>query len=224
MKPLTVFRRQDCIITALCGLLLLVSCGDDKPEKSRSSTDDKATQGAIRFGIVYAIVDGDTFVLSSGKSVRIDAIDTPESGEPFYDKATEYLEELILGKKVILHLVGPGFDRYGRILAEVYVDSVNVGLSMLRTGMGWLYLFPDNAYLKDKYLPALLHARKSKIGIWSLPEPVAENYYVNVKGSYRFHRPLCFHLKNVEESKLQIIKSRKEAFALGFSPCRNCDP
>lgn len=224
MKSLMVFKRQRCFITALCSLLLLVSCGDDKSEKTKRSAENRVAHGSIRFGTVDAVVDGDTFVLSSKKSVRINVVDTPESGEPFYDEATEYLEELVLGKEVILHLVGPGFDRYGRILAEVYVDSINVGLSILKAGMGWLYLFPDNVYLKDKYLPAFLRARQSKLGVWSLPEPVAENYYINVKGSYRFHRPLCFHLKNVEKSKLQIIKSRKEAFALGFSPCRGCNP
>lgn len=224
MKSLTALKKNSCSITVFCCLLLLANCGDDKSEKSKQSSDNKTSQESTRFGTVISIVDGDTFVLSSGRSVRIDAIDTPESGEAFYDEAREYLTELVFGKKVVLHLVGPGLDRYGRILAEVYVDSINVGLSILKKGMGLLYLFPDNAYLKAKYLPVLLQAQQKKSGIWSLPEPVAEEFYINVRGSYRFHRPLCYHLKNVDRSKMQIIRSREEAFALGLSPCRNCNP
>jgi len=224
MKSLTAFKKYSCSIAVFCCLLLLTNCGDDKSEESKQSSDNKTSQESIRFGTVISIVDGDTFVLSSGKSVRISAVNTPESGELFYDEAKEYLSGLVLGKKVVLHLVGPGLDRYGRILAEVYVDSVNVGLSILKMGMGLLYLFPDNAYLKDKYLPVLLQAQQKKSGIWSLPEPAAEEFYINIKGSYRFHRPLCYHLKDVDRGKMQIIRSRKEAFALGLSPCRSCKP
>ena len=56
------------------------------------------------------------------------------------------------------------------------------------------------------------------------PEPVAEEYYVNIDGSFRFHRPLCFTLKKTNPEKLRRIKTRKQALLQGFSPCRNCRP
>ena len=151
-------------------------------------------------------------------------IDTPESGEPFYEEASLYLANLILNKEVSLKPVGSGFDRYGRIIAEAFVDSTNVSQSILGSGLAVIYLFKNNAYLKDKYLPFQIEAMEKKIGVWSLPEPVPEKYYINLKGSYRFHRPLCSHLKKTDPNKFQIIKSREQALKMGLSPCRNCRP
>ncbi|MCD6162361.1 MAG: thermonuclease family protein [candidate division Zixibacteria bacterium] len=194
--------------------LLVPSCGKEK------SKDEKT----ISTKIAVTVYDGDTFTLSSGKKVRIAMIDTPEKGEPFCDEATQYLSDLVLGKEVSLKPIGKGIDRYGRTLAEVYVDSANVSQLMLKAGLAVLYLFKDNAYLKDEYLQYQIYAYENKIGIWSLPEPVAEEYYINIKGSYRFHRPLCFHLKKVDISKIRRIATRAEAIKQGLSPCRNCRP
>jgi len=110
------------------------------------------------------------------------------------------------------------------MLAEVYVDSVNIGRSLLSAGLALVYQYPDNKYLIDNYLPYQIEAIEKKIGIWSLPEPVAEEYYVNIDGSFRFHRPLCFTLKKTNPEKLRRIKTRKQALLQGFSPCRNCRP
>jgi endonuclease YncB( thermonuclease family) len=191
-----------------------LSCARKKSSEEQKRAGDR----------VSTVIDGDTFVLTSNQTVRIAMIDTPEAGEPYYEEASVMLARLILGRQITLEPVGPGLDRYHRILAEVFIDSLSVARVMLDSGLAMLYLFRDNEYLKDRYLPYQIRALERKVGIWSLPEPVSEDYYLRVRGSYRFHRPLCFHLKHTDPDKLVIITSRQEALKAGLSPCRSCKP
>jgi micrococcal nuclease len=194
--------------------LVLVACGGEQKPETRASVADT----------VMAVIDGDTFVLSSGKTVRIAMIDTPEEGQPFCDSATAVLAALILGRAVRLSPIGKNEDRYGRLLAEVFVDTLNVGASLMRAGLAGLYLYSDNVRLKPKYLPLQIQAINKASGIWSLPEPEPEDYYVRIIGSYRFHRPLCMNLKRADSGRMRLIRSRRQALLEGYSPCRNCKP
>jgi micrococcal nuclease len=195
-------------------LLILVACGGEQKPKPGPAVADTA----------MAVIDGDTFVLSSGKTVRIAMIDTPEEGQPFCDSASEVLAALILGRAVRLASIGKNEDRYGRLLAEVFVDTLNVGAALMRAGLARLYLYSDNVRLKPRYLPLQIQAINEASGIWSLPEPEPEDYYVRVVGSYRFHRPLCMNLKRVDSGRMRLIRSRRQALLEGYSPCRNCKP
>jgi hypothetical protein len=75
-------------------------------------------------------------------------------------------------------------------LAEIFVDSINVGISVLARDLGVLYLYQENLLLIEIYLPIQQRALQEKIDIWSLPDPEPEDYYISLMGSYRFHRPL----------------------------------
>lgn len=199
---------------------LLSGCGQDKREEKKPEV---STSEAAKV-VVAEVYDGDTFRMSDGKKVRIVGIDTPETGERFHDEARDYLAGLIFEREVVLKPLSAGSDRYGRILAEVYLDTINVGLAMIRRGYAQLYLFDDDHFLKDKYLPFLKEAIGQKKGIWSLKAPKTEDYYISIKGSYRFHRPLCPSIKEANPKNLRRIKTRQEAIEQGLSPCRNCRP
>ena len=174
--------------------------------------------------MVVQVIDGDTFAMRSGKKVRIVGIDTPEIGQKFHDEARDYLIALIQNKEVFLKVNPDSLDRYGRLLAEVFIDTLNVGLAILRAGLAELYIFNSDRYFIEKYLSVQKYATEHHLGIWSLPPPKKEDYYFNIRGSHRFHRPLCQNLKNTEPHKLIKIKTRNEALELGLSPCRNCRP
>jgi len=173
--------------------------------------------------VVEWIIDGDTFIMSDGSKIRISGIDTPEQGESLCAAAGAFLSDLILNKQVTIKRLAGG-DRYGRLLAEVFVDTIDVGARILRAGLGYLYLFDDNVYLRDRYLKMQISAMDEHRGIWSLPPPQAEDFYCQVKGSFRFHRPLCTSIKNVQRRKMKTFKNRDEALRRGLSPCRNCKP
>lgn len=69
-------------------------------------------------GIVTKIEDGDTFVLKNGVSVRMLGINAPEGNS----SASAYLEKNLLGKKVFLEYDRYEDDKFGRILAWVWID------------------------------------------------------------------------------------------------------
>ena len=118
-------RRRLAFILAWALILPAVfSCSEKKPRESNPPVKR----------VVVTVYDGDTFVLSSGEKVRLSMIDAPETGQPYAAEAAQYLSQLVLGRKVRLKFTGSGHDRYGRILAEVYIDSINVAISLLKKG------------------------------------------------------------------------------------------
>ena len=78
---------------------------------------------SISENTVVNVIDGDTFTLFSGDKVRLLCIDTPEVGQDKYEEAKNFLNDLILGKEVILKNGNDDMDKYGRLLRYVYVSE-----------------------------------------------------------------------------------------------------
>ncbi|WP_132188423.1 MULTISPECIES: thermonuclease family protein [Kribbella] len=86
-------------------------------------------------------MDGDTIKVSSGQTVRLIGIDTPERGQCGYEKAREHLQVLLAGDPVLLIAVPnrDDKDRYGRLLRYVIVPSLadeDAGLNQIQSGLG----------------------------------------------------------------------------------------
>jgi len=118
---------------------------------------------------VIAISDGDTLkVLTLKKKqikIRLAEIDTPEREQPWGNRAKQALFDLTFQKMVTVHPVTT--DRYGRTVAHILVDGLNVNREMVKTGNAWVY----RQYLKDTSLLDLeAEARQAKRGLWRLPE------------------------------------------------------
>jgi endonuclease YncB( thermonuclease family) len=59
--------------------------------------------------------------------------------------------------------------RYGRIVAWVFFEEINISKALLRAGLAWHY----RQYSNDSLLTALeMEARAAKKGLWSEPYPV----------------------------------------------------
>jgi endonuclease YncB( thermonuclease family) len=128
---------------------------------------------------VVRVYDGDT-VKAVGHDieikVRLVGIDAPETskrklepGQPFGRKAEKYLAQLVLNKTV--DIKGYGSDRYGRILAEIYIDDKNINLEMVKTGYAEVYSgSPPRGLYMNEYKKAEDGARNSGQGIWSQGE------------------------------------------------------
>ena len=180
---------------------------------------------ADRF-VVARVIDGDTFELAGGDRVRMLGIDTPERGEPYYDRATEFVDSLVLGRPVKIEYADRRRDNYGRLLGYVYVDSIFVNKAILDNGLGYLYLFKDNETTRPE-VKELLTAQRSALshglGIWSVAHD-PESRYIQVDGSFRFHRPGCRSVRDLKPGHYREFSNREEALAEGLSPCRNCKP
>ena len=90
------------------------------------------------------VVDGDT-IQFNGMPIRLLQIDTPETWSPRCQQelelgmaATKRLEELLDGHEVTYQATG--YDRFGRLLARVYADGVDVSEVLLREGHALPYL------------------------------------------------------------------------------------
>jgi endonuclease YncB( thermonuclease family) len=119
-------------------------------------------------GRVVKVMDGDTIDVLVGQQtrrVRLFGIDTPERGQPWYQKSKRALSRRVFGKEVRVNDVDT--DRYGRTVGEVYADNVCVGCELVREGNAWVY----RRYTDDPVLYQLeAEARTAQRGIWGLPE------------------------------------------------------
>lgn len=92
---------------------------------------------------VTCVVDGDTFWLA-GEKIRIEGYDSPEMGEPKCARpaagaveARSALARLLNSGEVSLDR--SGHDKYGRTLARVSVDGVDITRLMIGAGHGRRY-------------------------------------------------------------------------------------
>jgi len=73
-------------------------------------------------GVVRDVYDGDTFRLQSGVEVRLIGIDAPNRGEQNHDAARTRLTGFVDGERVYLEYDRYQDDKYGRVLAWVWID------------------------------------------------------------------------------------------------------
>ncbi|WP_419187813.1 thermonuclease family protein [Stieleria bergensis] len=118
------------------------------------------------------VIDGDTIEVLSPEfaktRIRINGIDAPERGQPFSNVSKTTLIGLLRLDTVQYEKTGT--DRYGRVVAEIYVADERIALKLVQLGVAWHY----KQYSKDKLLAAAEDkARTSKLAIWSDQNPVA---------------------------------------------------
>lgn len=121
---------------------------------------------------VIGIHDGDSITVLTGENeqmkIRLEGIDCPELKQAYGQRARLATSELCFGKEVRIELKGK--DRYGRILAYIYVGKMCVNKELLQQGMAWHF----KKYNHDAELADLeVQARKSKLGLWAQKDPVA---------------------------------------------------
>ena len=91
-------------------------------------------------GQVKKVYDGDTVLLSDGRKIRYLGINTPEWQEPFYLKAKQLNESLVMGKDVRLEFDEERVDKYGRLLAYVYVGEQMVNAKLIEECLAHAFL------------------------------------------------------------------------------------
>lgn len=126
-------------------------------------------------GVVARVIDGDTFTLTTGETVRLAGIDAPETHHPnkpvewFGPESKAHLEYLVSGRTLRLEYDAQTIDKYERILAFAYVDdSVCVNLEMIQDGYALAFLRYECKYQSD-YIAAEIQARTLALGMWASP-------------------------------------------------------
>jgi len=138
--------------------------------------------------VVVRIVDGDTIDVLSGKRlrVRLIGIDTPEvhdgaklnrdaqqSGrsretiKALGRLSSEYTRRHLLGEQVALELDVETRDRYGRLLAYVWLqDGTFFNMAIVRDGFAVVSTYPPNVKYVEILLACQREAREEERGLW----------------------------------------------------------
>ncbi|WP_090827756.1 thermonuclease family protein [Nitrosovibrio tenuis] len=118
---------------------------------------------------VVQVVDGDSLTVAiDGEMVRVRLaeIDAPEGKQPFTIRSKQSLTNLCLWVPAELSSISK--DQYGRTLARVKCEGVDVNAEQVKRGMAWAH----GEFTKDPALSTLQEeARSAKRGLWSDKSP-----------------------------------------------------
>jgi micrococcal nuclease len=127
------------------------------------------------FYICTRVVDGDTIIIKvKGKEerVRLIGVDTPETKHPkkpvqyFGKEASVFTKRIAEGKRVRLEYDWQKRDKYGRILAYVYLeDGTFLNAEIIKQGYGFAYTKFPFKYLED-FRQYEKEARENNRGLW----------------------------------------------------------
>jgi len=187
--------------------------------------------GAKKRGRVRRVADGDTIVLTDGERLRYAGINAPEVGhdgepeEPYGDEARAFNQKLVMGRWLNFELAEEARDRYGRLLAYVFLeDGTFINGELVKKGYAHVIFRQPKALYWQRLLNLQREALKEKKGIWSVPVVKSEEHYLGNKRTWVFHRPHCqFGLKTAGHNRV-FFGNRYEALFQGFSPGRQCKP
>ncbi len=132
---------------------------------------------AIQVGThrVVRVVDGDTIIVDyegRPERVRYIGIDTPETVDPrrpvevYGKEAAAANRRMVEGRRVRLEFDVERRDRYGRLLAYVWVGDTLVNDWLVRNGYAQVATYPPNVRYVDRFLDSQRAAREAGRGLW----------------------------------------------------------
>ena len=126
---------------------------------------------------VQRAIDGDTIQLIDGQLVRYIGIDAPEirrrEGErwvddpqPFGPEAAQENRRLVEGQRVRLEYDVETHDRYGRLLAYVYLGDQMINATLLGEGYATTLTIPPDIRYAERFRTLAAQARRDGRGLW----------------------------------------------------------
>ena len=179
---------------------------------------------------VVEVFDGDTFLLSNNRKIRLAGVEAPELGLCGSTESAKLLTSLIKDKSV--NIVPITTDVYGRNVASVYVGNTYINKEMIASGWaGFNYVKLDDREEISRVNKEAVNAGK---GIYSSKCTQATNPInskcvikgnINSDGERTYLFPGC---ASYQMSKVQLhlgeswFCTEKEAIAAGFTKNSVC--
>lgn len=142
---------------------------------------------------VTRVVDGDTVKIKLNgqeETVRLLLVDTPETKhpskpvQPFGPEASSFAKQELAGKKIEVEYDGPKRDKYGRLLAYIWVDGKMFNQMLLEEGLARLAYVYDPPYTHyQEYMKAQNRAKNKEKGIWSRDGYVRDDGFYYGRGT-----------------------------------------
>jgi endonuclease YncB( thermonuclease family) len=137
-------------------------------------------------GPVASVTDGRTLVLADGRTIRLAMIEVPAIPPPSPavqhqttagGRSRNALEELVRGQDLLLAPFGT--DRFGRVLARVYLPESRepkaVEAGLLAAGLAFVSPYAGNHNCAADLIAAERTARGAKLGLWADVEFTTRN-------------------------------------------------
>jgi endonuclease YncB( thermonuclease family) len=142
------------------------------PAQRESKPPEATATKEIIEGKVIGILDGDTYDLLTDSNhtvrVRMEGIDAPERGMPFYQVAQKQLSSLCFGKRIVVQIT-QAESGTRKIGFSYLADGTELSHEMIRAGLAWHF----KRYNDDPDLATLeQEARKARLGLWKDPNPL----------------------------------------------------
>jgi len=204
---------HSCLCLALLAIFFLVTAGYSSAQTGY---------------VVKWVNDGDTIVLTNGWRVRYIGINAPEidhenqKAQPYGYLARSFNKKIVGSQKIVLEFDEERRDRYGRLLAYIFLaDGSCLNSRMLENGMAfYLYRRPNVKYDK-RLLKKQQDAMKAQKGLWRNWKEAKGKYIGNQK-SKRFHQVTCPNAKNIKKKNRTIFSTKWDAFYAGYAPAKHC--
>jgi len=172
--------------------------------------------------------DGDTIVLTNGERVRYIGINSPEidhdkqRAQPYGYAAKTFNKQMILNRKIRLEFDRERHDRYGRVLAYIFLpDGIFLNEYMLREGYAFFLFHKPNIRYSRRLLNAQQEAMKAGKGLWhNWSEPI-KRYFGN-RNSRRFHMESCPNARKINHNNRTKFSTKWDAFKAGYAPAGGC--
>ncbi len=87
---------------------------------------------------VIVVLDGDTVLIRRPGGlvkIRLAGIDAPEKDQAFGAASRNSLSDMVMGRRV--KIASQAVDQYGRMVAKLSVDGLDVNAEQVRLGMAW---------------------------------------------------------------------------------------
>ena len=126
-------------------------------------------------GTAVRVVDGDTINVQLAdrvEKIRYIGVNAPEIHHPIKGEepggraAAQVNRGLVIGRRVRLELDVQPRDRYGRLLAYVWVGDTMVNAELVRLGYAQVMTVPPNVRYQDLFLKLQREARDAGRGLW----------------------------------------------------------
>ena len=132
---------------------------------------------AVDVYMVTRVVDGDTLEIQQGEKkekVRLIGVDTPETVkpntpvQPYGKEASDFTKSMLLNKEVTLEFDAARTDKYGRLLAYIYLDNKMFNETLLEEGYARLMTVPPNVKYVERFVELQKQAREAEKGLWAM--------------------------------------------------------
>ncbi len=155
-------------------------CRPPASSKTEESTSENIKppqdkRGDIKHCYCPFVIDGDAIVVDmNGKEerVRLIGVDTPETVHPqkpverFGKEASDFTKRMVAGKKVRLEYDWQTRDKYGRLLAYVYLkDGTFLNAEIVKQGYGFAYTKYPFKHMEE-FRQYEREAREAQKGLW----------------------------------------------------------